>query len=111
MDGTLLKLWNFTIRLLLQTQLLGEFATGEAYDNFAVYDGGGGGLRVQRYQFLESVGVRLDVLLGELYVVLGQKLCLLVAGPSTGLGVYDYFAFGHGSPFGRLVGGFYHDAG
>jgi hypothetical protein len=47
---------------------------------------------------LQGVGVLADVLFGELDVVLGQKLCLLVAGPSAGLRVDDdLVAVGHGS--------------
>jgi len=52
-------------------------------------------LRFHRYEFFDSRGIFLDVLLGELYVVLGQKLCLLVAGPSIWLGIDDYFVIGH----------------
>lgn len=68
---------------------------GEADDDLPVYDGGWSRLGVHRYQFLDGGGVLLYVLLGELYVVLGQKLCLLVTGVSTGLGVDDYFVLRH----------------
>ncbi len=75
---------------------------GEADDDLSIYDGGGGGLGVHSYQFLDGVGILLDVFLGELDVVLGQKLCLLVTGSSTGLGVDDHFVVGHGCSFQSL---------
>ena len=42
----------------------------EAYDDLAVYDGGGGGLGVDLDHLLHGVEVGTDVLLNEIYVSL-----------------------------------------
>ncbi|CAA9453404.1 MAG: hypothetical protein AVDCRST_MAG78-3686 [uncultured Rubrobacteraceae bacterium] len=55
---------------MLEPQLLANPLLVKAYDDFAVYNGGGGGLGVDLDHLLHGVEVGTDVLLGELDVVL-----------------------------------------
>ena len=85
-------------RAVLEPQFLAYLLLVEAYDNFAVYDGGGSGLGVDLDHLLHGVEIGTDILLGKIDVSLRQELYLFVADRSAGCRIDDHVLCGHSPP-------------
>ena len=76
--------------VVLEPQLFAYLHFVEPYNDFAVYDGGGGGLGVDLDHLLHGVELGTDILLDKIGVSLRQKLYLCVADRSARRRIDDY---------------------